>query len=117
MYEAGYFGFWLHDRVVSYGANCIVTSPSLLPQEYGNRVKTDRRGSRKLAHLLAKGMLKRVWVPTLQERYHRDASQADVELSRGRRVKEESLICQAVFLVLLCCLRFMAASLPLMHIP
>jgi hypothetical protein len=41
MNEAGYFGFWLHDRVVAYGAHCIVTPPSLLPQEYGKRVKTD----------------------------------------------------------------------------
>jgi hypothetical protein len=42
---------------------CLVTPPSLVPQEYGNRVKTDRRDSRKLAHLLAKGLLKRVWYP------------------------------------------------------
>jgi len=71
VYEAGYFGFWLHDQIVEYGAECIVTPPSLLPQEYGNRVKTDRRDSRKLAMLLAKGMLKKVWVPDRQELYHR----------------------------------------------
>jgi transposase len=60
VYEAGYFGFRLHDRLVAYGIPCPVTPPSLVPQEYGNRVKTDRRDSSKLAHLLAKGMLKRV---------------------------------------------------------
>ena len=60
VYEAGYFGFRLHDRLVDHGIPCLVTPPSLVPQEYGNRVKTDRRDSRKLAHLLAKGMLKRV---------------------------------------------------------
>jgi nucleoside-diphosphate-sugar epimerase len=59
VYEAGYFGFWLHDHLVEYGAQCVVTPPSLLPIEYGNKVKTDRRDSRKLAQLLAKGMLKR----------------------------------------------------------
>ena len=64
VYEAGYFGFWLHDHLIKYGAECVVTPPSLIPQEYGNKVKTDRRDSRKLAHFLAKGMLKRVWVPT-----------------------------------------------------
>jgi transposase len=64
VYEAGYFGFWLHDRVVAYGADCIVTPPSLLPQEYGNRVKTDRRDSRKLAHLLAKGPLRESLSPS-----------------------------------------------------
>jgi transposase len=71
VYEAGYFGFWLHDHLVRYGAGCLVTPPSLVPQEYGNRVKTDRRDSRKLAHLLAKGFLKEVWVPSEQERYQR----------------------------------------------
>ena len=71
VYEAGYFGY---DRLVAYGAGCIVTPPSLLPQEYGNRVKTDRRDSRKLAYLLAKGMLRRVWVPVLKERYHRQVT-------------------------------------------
>jgi hypothetical protein len=25
VYEAGYFGFWLHDHLVDYGAECIVT--------------------------------------------------------------------------------------------
>jgi hypothetical protein len=39
--------------------------------QYGNRVKTDRRDSRKLAYLLSRWMLKRVWVPTVQECYHR----------------------------------------------
>jgi transposase len=67
VYEAGYFGYWLHDKLRAYGAECIVTPPSLIPQEYGNRVKTDRRDSRKLAFFLAKGMLKRVWVPTEEE--------------------------------------------------
>jgi transposase len=71
VYEAGYFGFRLHDRLVNRGIPCIVTPPSLIPQEYGNRVKTDRRDSRKLAHLLAKGLLKRVWVPSEGELYHR----------------------------------------------
>jgi transposase len=45
VYEAGYFGFRLHDRLVAHGIPCIVTPPSLVPQEYGNRVKTHRRDS------------------------------------------------------------------------
>jgi len=71
VYEAGYFGFRLHDRLVAHGIPYLVTPPSLVPQEYGNRVKTDCRDSSKLAHLLAKGMLKRVWVPSEEELYHR----------------------------------------------
>lgn len=94
VYEAGYFGFWLYDRLRDYGVECIVTPPSLVPQEYGNRVKTDRRDSRKLASLLAKGMLKRVWVPSQQERYHRQVLRRRRQLMRDRvrtqaRVKSE----------------------------
>ena len=91
VYEAGYFGFWLHDRLATYGAECIVTPPSLLPQEYGNRVKTDRRDSRKLAHLLAKRMLKRVWVPSEQERYHRQVIRRRRQLI-GDRVRTQNRI-------------------------
>ena len=94
VYEAGYFGFWLHDRLIDYGAKCIVTPPSLIPQEYGNKVKTDRRDSRKLAHFLAKGMLKRVWVPTEKGRYHRQVIRRRRQLVRDRirtqsRIKSE----------------------------
>lgn len=94
VYEAGYFGFWLYDRLRGYGIECIVTPPSLIPQEYGNRIKTDRRDSRKLAHLLAKGMLKRVWVPSKEEQYHRQVSRRRRQLIKDRvrtqgRIKSE----------------------------
>lgn len=94
VYEAGYFGFWLHDLLVEYGAQCIVTPPSLIPQESGNRVKTDSRDSRKLALLLAKGMLKRVWVPSPQERSERQVIRRRRQLVRDRvrtqnRIKAE----------------------------
>ncbi len=91
VYEAGYFGFRLHDRLVEQGIPCLVTPPSLVPQEYGNRVKTDRRDSRKLAHLLAKGMLKRVWVPSEEERYHRQVVRRRRQLVRDR-VRTQSRI-------------------------
>jgi transposase len=89
VYEAGYFGFWLHDRLVAYGAECMVTPPSLIPQEYGNRVKTDRRDSRKLAFFLAKGLLKRVWVPSPQERSHRQVLRRRRQLI-GDRVRVQN---------------------------
>jgi transposase len=71
VYEAGCFGFWLHDRLIEHGVECLVTPSSLVPLESGNRVKTDRKDSRKLAHLLAKGLLKRIFVPGKKECYHR----------------------------------------------
>jgi transposase len=91
VYEAGYFGFWFYDRVVEYGADCTVTPPSLLPQEYGNRVKTDSRDSRKLSYLLAKGMLRRVWVLSQQERYHRQVVRRRRQLI-GDRVRVQNRI-------------------------
>ena len=84
VYEAGYFGFWLHDLLEQYGAQCVVTPPSLIPHESGNRVKTDRLDSRKLALLLAKGMLKRVWVPSAQERGERQVVRTRRQLVRDR---------------------------------
>lgn len=77
-YEAGPCGFWLHDRLTADGTETIVVPPSLIPLESGNRVKTDKRDSRKLAYLLEKGMLKRVFVLSEEERMHR-------ELVRTRR--------------------------------
>ncbi len=94
VYEAGYFGFWLHDKLVDYGVDCNVTPPSLIPIEYGNKVKTDRRDSRKLAHFLAKGLLKNIYIPTLQERYHRQVIRRRCQLINDRvrvqnRIKAE----------------------------
>jgi len=91
VYEAGYFGFRLHDRLVAHGIPRLVTPPSLVPQEYGNRVKTDRRDSRKLAHLLAKRLLKRVWVPSEEELYHRQVIRRRRQLVRDR-VRTQSRI-------------------------
>lgn len=91
VYEAGYFGFWLYDHLMQYGVDCVVTPPSLVPQEYGNHVKTDRRDSRKLAQLLAKGLLKRVWVPTSEQRSERQVIRRRKQLM-GDRVRTQNRI-------------------------
>jgi transposase len=77
-YEAGPCGFWLYDRLVEDGIEAIVVPPSLIPIESGNKVKTDKKDSRKLAKLLENNMLKRVYVLSEEERAHR-------ELLRTRR--------------------------------
>jgi transposase len=91
VYEAGYFGFWLHDYLEEFGARCVVTPPSLIPQDYGNHVKTDRKDSRKLAQLLAKGLLKEVWVPSEDERCHRQVIRRRRQLI-GDRVRTQNRI-------------------------
>jgi transposase len=77
-YEAGPCGFWLYDRLTEDGIETIVVPPSLIPIESGNKVKTDKRDSRKLAKLLESHMLKRVYVLSEDDR-------ADRELLRTRR--------------------------------
>ena len=52
---------------------------------------TNRRDSRKLAHLLAKGLLKRVWVPSEEELYHRQVIRQRRQLVRDR-VRTQSRI-------------------------
>jgi transposase len=94
VYEAGYFGYWLYDELKAWGVDCIVTPPSLVPQEYGNRVKTDRRDSRKLAYLHSKGLLKAIYVPREEERYHRQVVRRRHQVIRDRvrqqqRIKSE----------------------------
>ena len=91
VYEAGCFGFWLHDRLIEHGVDCTITPPSLIPQESGNRVKTDRKDSRKLAHLLAKGLLKRIFVPNKQECYHRQVPRRRRQLI-GDRIRVQNRI-------------------------
>ena len=77
-YEAGPCGFWLYDRLTEDGIEAIVVPPSLIPIESGNKVKTDKRDSRKLAKLLENNMLKRVYVLKEEDR-------VDRELLRTRR--------------------------------
>ena len=84
VYEAGGFGFWLHDQLSQRGYDSIVTPPSLVPR-MGGKVKTDRRDSRKLASMLAGGFLKRVYVFTPEERADRDLVRTRNQIERHRK--------------------------------
>lgn len=71
-YEAGACGFWLYDRLTEDEIETIGVPPSLIPIESGNKVKTDKRDSRKLAKLLEGNMLKRVYVLKEEDRLDRE---------------------------------------------
>jgi len=85
VYEAGCFGFWLCQQLRQAGYDCQVTPPSLVPVEQGNRVKTDRRDSRKLATYLFRGLLKFVHVPTENSLYDRELTRTRGQLVRHRK--------------------------------
>ena len=63
-YEAGPTGFGLHDELVRQAYTCVVVAPSKIPRVPGDRVKTNRRDSRKLAENLRGGQLQSIHVPT-----------------------------------------------------
>ncbi len=65
VYEAGYFGFWIHDALRQQGVECIVTHPADVPtkdKERSNR--NDTVDARKLARNLRNGELAALYVPT-----------------------------------------------------
>ena len=65
VYEAGFSGFWAHDRLQERGVNCLVVHPADVPTTNKERTsKRDRIDCRKLARHLRSGELKGIYVPT-----------------------------------------------------
>src|SRR6266545_4452896 len=75
-YEAGPTGFGLQRYLVERGIDCQVVAPGLVPQRPGDKVKTDSRDARKLARLLAGGLLQPIHVPTPELEAARDLVRA-----------------------------------------
>jgi len=67
-YEAGKFGYWIQRELSSYRYDCMVINPADIPttsQEKQN--KTDPIDSRKIANSLRAGLLKGIYVPTIEQ--------------------------------------------------
>ena len=94
-YEAGPTGFGLHRFLVERGIDCAVVAPGLVPQRPGDRVKTDARDARKLARLLAGGLLEPIHVPSPELEAARDLVRAreDARLDRMRDRQRLSKFC------------------------
>ena len=75
-YEAGPTGFGLYRYLVEQGIDCAVVAPGLVPQRPGDRVKIDPRDARKLARLLAGGLLQPIHVPSAELEAARDLVRA-----------------------------------------
>jgi len=96
VYEAGIFGFWLHDLLVEKGYDSMVTPPSLVPK-IGGKVKTDRRDSKKLAGMLAGGLLKRVYVLSPEERADRELVRTRNQIERHRKRVQNQIKAKLTF--------------------
>src|ERR671936_1718938 len=94
-YEAGPTGFGLYRYLVECGIDCVVVAPGLVPQRPGDRVKTDPRDARKLARLLAGGLLEPIYVPSPEQEAARDLVRAreDARLDRMRDRHRLSKFC------------------------
>jgi transposase len=94
-YEAGPTGFGLQRYLAERGIDCRVVAPGLVPQRPGDRVKTDSRDARKLARLLAGGLLEPIHVPSRELEAARDLVRAreDARLDRMRDRHRLSKFC------------------------
>jgi transposase len=94
-YEAGPTGFGLYRHLVERGVDCQVVAPGLVPTRAGDRVKTDPRDARKLARLLAGGLLEPIHVPSPELEAVRDLVRAreDARLDRMRDRQRLSKFC------------------------
>lgn len=90
-YEAGPTGFGLCRGLREAGIDCIVVAPSLVPGKTGDRVKTDRRDARKLAHFLRSGDLTAVYVPDEAVEAIRDLERARDDAKCAERVARHQL--------------------------
>ena len=65
VYEAGYFGFWIHDALQEHGLGCYVVHPADVPtKDKERRNRNDRVDARKLARNLRNDELTPLYVPT-----------------------------------------------------
>jgi transposase len=90
-YEAGPTGYDLARRLGDSGVCCIVVAPSRIPQESGQRVKTDRRDARKLSNLLRAGLLTEVKIPEEEQESMRDLERARDDAKNAERAARHQL--------------------------
>ena len=63
VYEAGFCGYWIHQKLVTYGINNIVVNPADIPTtDKEKKRKTDRVDSRKLGRSLRSGELHSIYI-------------------------------------------------------
>lgn len=71
VYEAGFSGFGLHRKLVEVGISNIVINAASVEIAANDKVKTDKRDSRKLAEQLKNGSLSGIYIPSNSEELKR----------------------------------------------
>ena len=84
VYEAGFSGFGLHRKLESAGIKNIVINPASLEVAAKDKVKTDKKDSRKLAQQLGTGRLKGIRIPTEEEELDRLLTRTREQIVRDR---------------------------------
>lgn len=82
IYEAGFRGFSLHDKLKADGYGCIVTPPHTVTEEKCHRLKNDRKDSRRLAKNLENNDCNICFVPDQELREDRQISRLYGQLQR-----------------------------------
>lgn len=91
VYEAGPTGYGLQRELTRRGYACEVIAPSLIPKRVGDRIKTDRRDSIRLAELSRSGELRAVWIPDPADEAIRDLSRAREDAVNTRTQARQQL--------------------------
>jgi transposase len=91
VYEAGPTGYGLQRDLAGRSYCCQVIAPSLITKRVGDRVKTDRRDSLRLAELSRAGELRAVWIPDPADEAIRDLSRAREDAVNARTQVRQQL--------------------------
>ena len=63
-YEAGCLGYTLYHQLTGAGIKCVILAPTTMLTQQGQRIKTDKRDARLIAHCLCYGGYHPVYIPT-----------------------------------------------------
>jgi transposase len=91
VYEAGPTGYGLQRALAQRGYQAQVIAPSLIPKRAGDRIKTDRRDSVRLAELARAGELRAVWIPDPADEAIRDLARAREDAVNARTQVRQQL--------------------------
>ena len=66
-YEAGCLGYTLYHQLTDAGVKCVILAPTTMLTQKGQRIKTDKRDARLIAHCLCTNGFHSVYIPTADD--------------------------------------------------